>query len=893
MKYPVPQFPLKFFRWFCRPSLVDALEGDLIELYHERLRIHGKFKADIKFYRDVLLLFRPGIVRAFQFQQRTNPIDMYKNYFKISLRQLIKNKTFTAINLFGLTLGFLSFLFIGMYIQDELSFDRFHRDSDRMYRVQQHETKEDGSVRNVVSVARLVGEEVANQNQEVESYCRLAIYGRITVGNDPLNRSYEPVMSGDPNFFTFFDFPLIEGDPATVLSSPNTIVLSEKMAKKYFGNEPAVGKHLWTSFDLGDRPASFTVSGIMKDLPKNSHLQIDILFSESSWPSIFPSFTNFVSADWTSNEFVTYFKLKDGATPKVLEDKITSLVRSNYPSDRKFQSTFSLQPLKDIHLYSENIEGNEFSNNAGGLKPFHLYMFGAVAFLLLFIACLNYTNMTTAASLKRTREIGVRKTLGAQRGNMIGQFIADSLLLSVIAFGLAFIILQLILPSVRDFVQKDFQLLSLPLSWYGLIVVCIIVTSLLSALYPALISLKVSTVRALKGEIKISSGGVSVRKILLGAQFAVSIAMIASTMIIHRQLNYMRSKDIGVNVENLLVIDINSGNLRRNFENVKAEFSKPSEVVSITTSTRVPGEWKPFPVATVNAEGQSEKTDMIFVGIDQDFLKTYDIELKAGRNFTAGPSDSTKVILTETGVKSLGLQNPIGSMIEIPTVRFGAGIETLDHVFRAEVVGVVADFHFESLKKEQMPVIFGAPNTEIQRIDYYTLRVNTTRWSETLEKMKEINQKIDPNNPMEYTFLDSRFEEFYQADAKRGQIFLTFSVIIVLITVLGLFAVVSYTLESRIKEIGVRKVLGASVGGIVALISKEFLLVVIVGALIGLPASAYFMNNWLEEFAFRIPMGIGVFVLAVFLSLLIAFLTIGIRTIRAARENPVKSLRSE
>jgi putative ABC transport system permease protein len=341
------------------------------------------------------------------------------------------------------------------------------------------------------------------------------------------------------------------------------------------------------------------------------------------------------------------------------------------------------------------------------------------------------------------------------------------------------------------------------------------------------------------------------------------------------------------------VIDINSGNLRRNFENVKAEFSKPAEVLSISTSTRVPGEWKTFPISTVKAAGEPLGKEMIYVGIDNDFLSTYNITLKEGRNFTAGPADSTKVILTELAVEQLGLQNPIGQIIEIPTVRWGGSIETMDRVFRAEVVGIVENFHFESLRTSMMPIIFAAPNTPIQRIDYYTLKIKTSDWPGMITKLKEINTKIDADNPLEYTFLDSRFEEFYQADAQRGQIFLTFSTIVVLIACMGLFALVSYSVESRTKEIGIRKVLGASVSQIVGMMSKEFLLLIVIACILAIPVSYLFMQKWLQDFAYRIDMGAGLFLLAGLLTIIIAWITIGLRSMKAATVNPVKSLRSE
>lgn len=818
---------------------------------------------------------------------------MYKSYFKISLRHLIKNKTFTFINVFGLTIGFLCFMMLGLYIQDELSFDSFHKGSARMYRVLQHEKQEDGTVRNVATIAGLIGKESPSSFPEVEDYSRLIAFGRVTLGNDPANRNYHRVITADVNFFSFFDFPLVEGSKETVLRNPSEMVLNETLAKKYFGDESPIGKRLWSSMDRDGKPVEFTIVGVMKDFPKNSHLQLEVLFSEATWPGLFSGYNDFVATDWASNSYVTYVKLKENTDLVALSSKIQSLVKSHYPTDRVFKSGFSFQPFNQVHLYSENILGNEFNINDAGIKPFYLYMFGIVGFLLLLIACLNYMNLTTADAFKRTREIGMRKSLGAQRGQLVAQFIIDSILIATISFILSIGLLNLLLPFFRAFTQKGLLFESLPVSWYLIIVGAVLLTAVLSAIYPAIISLKTSTVRALKGEIKSVNQGFSVRKLLLVAQFTVSIAMIASTLVIYNQLKFMREKDLGLDVESLLVIDINSGNLRRNFESVKAEFAKPAEVVSITTSTRVPGEWKSFPVASVNAEGDSRKNEMIYLGIDNDFLKTYDINLVEGRNFNPGLSDSLKVILTESGVKQLGLTNPIGQIIEIPTVRLGADIDQLDRVFKAEVVGVAKDFHFESLKKSLMPVIFAAPNTAIQRIDYYTLKIKTSNWDETLTKLKEINQKIDPNNPMEYTFLDSRFEEFYQADAKRGQIFLTFSLIIVLITCMGLFALVSFSVEIRTKEIGVRKVLGASVNSIVGLVAKEFLTLVLVAGIIGLPASWYFMHSWLQDFAYRVPLGVGVFILAAFISVLIAFITIWVRTMGAARANPVTSLRSE
>lgn len=816
---------------------------------------------------------------------------MFVNYIKIAFRYLLKNRTFSAINIFGLTLGFLCFILITLYIHDELSFDLFHRDADRISRIIQLEQLEDGSERKVAPIAAKIGSESLKQIPEVEGAVRLSALGRITMGNDPINRGYEVTLTTDENFFTFFDFPLIEGDPATALKSPDAIVISERYAEKYFGKENPMGKRLWSSLERNEQPVEFVVTGIMKNSPKNSHLQADIIFSEASWPTIFPWYTNFMNSDWQSNTFITYIKTKPGVNHENVAGKLTELVRKNYSGEKEFKSEFTLQQLKDIHLYSENIQGNEV--NAGSIKPFYLYMFGAVAILILLIACLNYMNLSTAAAYKRTKEIGTRKTLGALKSQLIGQFSGEALVLSTVSLLLAISILQMTLPFINTFLGKDLALQNLSFEGILLVIGVVILAGIVSSLYPAFIITRVVPSQALKKDVRLGSRSLPVRKILVVAQFAISIVMIASTLIIYKQLQYLRNKDLGISVDNLLVIDINSARLRRNFENVKAEFAKVAEVQQISTSTRVPGEWKSFPITTINQAGSPASVETIFVGIDQDFLDTYKIRLLEGRNFADSRSDSTKVLLTKLAVKQLGLSNPVGQIIEIPTVRWGGSIENLESVFRVEVIGVVEDFYFESFRKEMMPLIFGAANTPIQRIDYYTLRVNTNNWDQTLAKLKAVNTNIDANSPLEYTFLDKSFERFYEADEKRGKVFVTFSAIIVLIACLGLFALVSYSIESRMKEIGVRKVLGASVQSIVGLISKEFLLLVLAAAALGIPLSYYMMQRWLEDFAYHIPMSVSIFATAALIAALIAFVTISARSIRAAMSNPVNALRNE
>lgn len=816
---------------------------------------------------------------------------MLLNYFKIALRYLVKNRTFSTINVFGLALGFLCFSLISLYLYDELSFDMFHQDASRMYRIVQHEKQDDGTNRIVAPVAARFAPESLAQLPEVEDAIRISAIGRITLGNDPANRDYERVLIIDENFFTFFDFELVEGTVETALNQPDGVVLSEKFAKKYFGDEPALGKPLWSVLKRNDQHVHFTVTGIMKDFPKDSHLQFDVIFAESTWPTIFGWYKDFMASDWTSNNFITYLKLKPGTDAKAFEHKLTALVQSNYPADKEFKSEFFLQPFQNIHLYSDNIQGTDIDSK--GMKPFYLYLFAGVALLILLIACLNYMNLSTASAIKRTREIGTRKTLGANKFQLIAQFSGEAILLSLLSLAIALTLLQALLPMINQFTEKEMTLTALPGVWIVGITGTMLLSGILSSLYPAYIISRVMPAEAIKKEVKMGNRSLPVRKMLVVTQFAISIMMIASTLVIYRQLKFMQEKELGFDLDNLLVIDINSGNLRRNFENVKAEFSSVPEVQSITTSTRVPGEWKSFPIALVNLSGVTNGHEMIYVGIDQDFLSTYTIRLLEGRNFTSSPADSNKVILTQLAVEELNLTNPVGQVIEIPTVRWGAGIENLDQTFRAEVIGIAENFHFESFRQKMMPLIFAAPNTPIHRIDYYTLHIRTSDWSSTLKKLKEVNNRIDPDNPLEYTFLDGRFEEFYHADEKRGQIFLAFSGVIVIIACLGLFALVSYSIESRTKEIGIRKVMGASVQSIVRMVSKEFLSLVLIAAILAVPVAWYVMQAWLQDFAYHVSLGIEVFLLAGFIALLISFATISFRTIKAAMANPVDSLRNE
>jgi putative ABC transport system permease protein len=816
---------------------------------------------------------------------------MLLGYLRISLRYLLKSKAFSAISLLGLTLGFLSFLLVAIYIHDELSYDSFHADADHLYRVLQHEQLEDGTVRDIAQIGPPIGPAISADLPEVAAMAWISVWGRMTMGNDPANRHYQRMMPVNEDFLEVLNFPLEEGDPATALAQPNSIVISEEVAQRYFGSQPAMGQQIWTNITVNGNPLHLQVSGILKEGPGNSHLRFDMLISEATFKGAFSWYTQYATTEWASNDNVTYIRTREGTDVVQLEQKITSLVKAHYPTDRPFKSTFTLQPVKAIHLSPGAVQART-EISASVTNPLYLYSFAIVGILLLMIACLNYLNLSTAAAFQRTREIGARKTLGAQLPQLVAQFAGETLILSLGALVLALVVAWLVLPVVNQFTDKSLSLTSVPPSWMIALVAAMVAAGLASSMYPAFVIARIKPVDALKKDVRVGHQGIPIRKLVVGLQLGISILMLASTFVVYRQLDFIKDKDLGFTLDDLLVIDINSGSMR-NLDKVKTEFRSIAGVQSVAASSRVPGEWKSFPIASVRNPASTRDVDMIYVGIDEDFMSTYNISLLEGRIFTAGRADSLKVILTRLAVEQLGLQDPIGQIIEIPRARFGAGVEQFKQPIRVEVIGVAENFHFESFRQQMMPLVLAYHDNIVQNADYYTLRIQTANWSETIERLKEAYARIETISPMEYNFLDDRFGDFYREDEKRGQLFLFFSSEIVLIACLGLFALVSFSVERRTKEISIRKAMGATVSNIVLIIASEYVAIVAVAALVALPLSWYLMTAWLADFAYRVSLGPGVFLLAALVLILIAAITIALRTIGVAKANPVKWLRSE
>ena len=764
---------------------------------------------------------------------------MLKSHLKIALRYLKNHRTYSAINITGLTLGFLCFLMLNAYIASEQNFDRQH---GNVYRIIQQVPGEDGNLREIAPIGPQVGYASRQQFPEIEAVTEGTGLGRITVGNEPGNRNYERITTIDEDFFKVFNFEMIEGSPEQLFSQPNGILLTRTIKEKYFGSAPALGQTLRT------QSADAVVAAVMEDFPSNTHLDGGLMLPSQTTAAFYNFWENFVQNNWDRNSLITYLKLRTDADVASLEKKITRLAAENWPQDKEFNSTFVLQPVQDIHLYPGNVEGEINKSKGNG---FYIDLFFWIALVILLVACFNYTGLLNVAFMGRSREIGVRKVMGAERRQLLWQFLSESLLLTSFSMLLAWLILHYAQPLLPGLFGPAFDLTAIPLDKVMIIALAGLVISLVSISYPTYLISRLAIIEALK-EVYQGNKRVPFRKVMTVFQFVAAIALIACTSVLYQQIRYLQKKELGFDLKGLVTVDINSRVLRSRFEAIKEEFAKLPEVQAVTVSSRVPGEWKRFPLADVLRPGEeiAEAREMIFLAADADFLQTYEAELAAGNNFTGGPSDSTKVLLNASAVQALGLQEPVGQWIEVPQVNWSGDVVSLQEPLRVQVAGVVDDFHFEDFRQAIRPMMIGYWRNPIHNIDYYTLRVQTSDWSNTIAALRRVNDRFDANNPLEFNILNDRFQRFYEADVLRSRLLFFFAGVVIFIACLGLLAMTAFTLRKRTKEIGIRKVLGATSGQIVSLITRDFLRLILAGFAIAVPISWLVMNRWLDEFAF-------------------------------------------
>ena len=821
---------------------------------------------------------------------------MFKNYFKTAFRTLFKNKLYTTLNVAGLTFGISCLLLIGLYVFDELTFDEQHSRADRIYRVIEHK-----NINGEQTITAAAGNKLAEESKKkipgVENTTRIQRMGRanILTPDNPSNFFQETVTAADENFFEVFDFPLLYGNNRTALDEPNSIAINESLAKRLFNKTDVIGKTLQFSF----MDAPLKVTAILKNHPRNSSFDFSSVMSDASFVSD-SGYRNMLAADWFSTNFSVYALLAPNTDSKATAASMSKLVHDNFTPPAGTSFSYSLQPLKDVHLRSAGIVDGARNSNVEAIaqgSPIYVKIFSFVALFVLIIAGINYMNLTTARASSRLKEIGVRKTIGADKGSLIRQFLLESLLVTIISFILAILVVNLILPAFNQFANKQLSLgFSSDYRIWIYAIGFVVITALLSGSYPALLLSRFKPVLLVKGLKMQDKAGLSLRKGLVVFQFTISVVMIIATIVLYLQVKYLNNTDLGFNKELMVVIDVNTGRARSNFEAVKAEIAKIPAVKNVSVTSRVPGEWKTYRMIKIANAGNATDLKVSYMfGADKDFLKTYQVQLIKGRNFDA-PSDSASIIINETAAKMLGITDAAGQLVEIPSLSRGSAFTPINSAnipFKPKVIGIVKDFHFQTLRDKIEPLVLAYHNNPLQVIDYYSAKINASNIDNTLAKLKAVMVANDKDDPFEYHFLDDQLALFYVEDGRRQTILIWVALATIFIACLGLFGLATYSAEQRVKEIGVRKVLGATVVNLASLISKDFLKLVFIANGIAFPIAWWATNKWLQEYAYHIDVKWWVFVIAGALAIGIALLTVCYQAIKAALTNPVKSLRTE
>ena len=801
---------------------------------------------------------------------------MLRNYFKVAFRTLWKNKGYAFINIIGLAIGISGATLFLTFVKDELSFDKMHTNYDRIVRPITIQTNVEPS-RHYGANPMVLATTMEEQLPEVENQVTLYRYGnQINYTIDGQNYSDRDFFFSTPELFEVFDFELVRGDEETALVEPKSVIISESKAMALFGSLDALGEVIQT------QGGDVKVTGILKDIPDNSHLFADMFFSELLPPQLMETIRS-----WTAFEFSSsYLLLSPDADLEALKQKTLDLAQSNLPPTVAAFVSFDLQPLADIHFNSAEIESDiaRFKSDRT-----YITIFIFISIFLVVIAAVNYMNLATSKAVFRAKEIGIRKVVGADRRQLITQILTESLIIAFIGLFISVALTDIAMPFFNQLTGRnyDFSWMAL-LNYLDILLGLTLVIGLISGIYPALFMTGFKTVNILKGE-QVKGGAFNIRKALVVFQFVLSTVLIISTLVVSNQMSFIRNKNLGFNEDNLLVIDINNGAVRPVFKTMKNEFAQIPGVEKVAVTSRVPGEWKNINRVGVNTIDPAgvlvDSTEAYYMSFDPDAFSTFEIKLRAGENFTGNDaSDSTKIMLNQSAVEMLNLDDPVGKSLEL-SLNAGRGKYT--------VVGVMEDFNFQSLHTKIEPLIVGAWNNRASVIDYFVLKVNSSNMQEVIEAARVVHEQFDTRTVMEHHFLDEQLEIFYESDRQASVIFKVGAALSIFIACLGLFGLASFTIQKRVKELGIRKVLGASEWKIFMLLSGAFTKQILLAFLIASPIAYWIMNNWLQNFQYRVGLGFGVFLIAGLGTLLVAMLTVSYRAIRAANSNPVNSLRSE
>lgn len=810
---------------------------------------------------------------------------MFQNFFKVAVRNLIRQKAYALINIFGLAIGIACSILILLFVIHENSYDTFHEKADQVYRVWVTGRFADSEFKSA-NTAVPSGPAFMEEIPEVINFTRVDHSGNVLIRHGDKTFIEDNFYWADSGFLDMFSYPLIHGDPFSALTEPRSMVISESTARRYFGEEDPMGKILEVFTDSVD----YTITGVLKDVPENSHMKFDILVD-------YQSNGRANETQWTSNNLHTYLLTEKGVSTEALEEKIDPIMRKYVgPEIQSFIGAsledwevvgnfykIRVQPLLDIHL-DPSIDDN--------LRPSsdrkYLYIFSSIALFIILIACINFMNLSTARSAGRAREVGLRKVLGSMRAPLVWQFLAESFIMVLIALVLALLVLELVLPVFNRQVQLSLSLDYLG-DWYvipGLLLFALLI-GLLAGSYPAFFLGSFKPVAVLSGKIEKGARSGFLRRILVIIQFGISIFIILGTLVINRQMKYMINKDLGFNKEQMLVIQRFGVVGRNHVETFKQEIAKIPGVISSASSTMVPGNITNFSAHMM--EGRPiDQTFLLEVNyIDPDFPETYGLEIVEGRFLSDDfASDSTAIVVNEATIRNFNIEDPLKCRF----IRPGENPEAREYL---QVTGVVKDFHNQSLHAEIRPHMMRFRPPDWGWIPFLSIQLEPENINANVKQIENTWDDFTSGHPFQYFFMDDDFEQHYEQETRTRIIFTIFSILAILVACLGLLGLTAFTTEQRTREIGIRKAMGASASIIVRLISKEIVVLISVATLVAWPLAYFFTRNWLDDFAYRIDLGIIPFLLSFVLALLISLATISVQAISAAMKNPADSLRYE
>jgi putative ABC transport system permease protein len=806
---------------------------------------------------------------------------MLKNYFKIAWRNIIRHRAYAGLNILGLAIGIAACLLILQYVSFELSYEKFHVNKERLYRVQQDRYDNGKLSTQWAAGAYAVGNAFKEEIPEIEDYVKVLKKNAVVTEIDHQPLKIEKVFYASGSFFKLFSYPLVEGNKNTALTEPFTAALSATTARKIFGHTKVVGKTLELN-----KNTLYTITAVFQDAPVNTQLRPDILLSYATFVNVQTKNNNNPEIAWTWDGCLTYLLLRPGANPATVEKKFLPIVEKAVGGEmKKFNAAviYHLQPLTDIHLYSHYME--EPATNGDGKT---VYLLLGIAFFIVIIAWVNYINLATARAITRAREVGVRKAIGSQRRQIVVQFLSESALLNGMAL---FVALLIVLVAIPGFNRLSGQALNFSLfvqSNFWISLVALFVTGIFfSGLYPAFVLSGFKPVEVLKGKMSGTRQSTWLRKSLVVFQFAASLFLLSCTYIVYQQIQFMRQQALGINIEQTLVVSRPTVGIDSTFlvkiGALKKELTQESLVKNITLSTSIPGEevdWNAGGIKLVG-EGEEKQKQYRVIGVDYDYLNTFGLKLIAGRDFSKDyETDDHAVIFNRKGIEQLGFNKPeeaLGKMIDFWGQQY-------------KVVGVTENFHQQSLRESFEPLILRCiPDVT----GFMSVKVNTSQVSQSIDRVKSAWNKFFPGNAFDYFFLDEHFDDQYKADQRFGQVFGLFTGLAILVACLGLFGLASFITVQRTKEIGIRKVLGASVTSIVQLLYREFVFLLVIAFFIATPIAWLTISKWLQGYAFRTDICWIYFVLPFMAIVAIALITVSFQSIRAAIANPVRSLRTE